>query len=252
MAELISSGYRHGNSFLHRLDGRFKLLFLILISISSLKTEFSGLFVISVFASILIFNIRIPFISVVVELRYLFIFLLFVFIVRAVSTPGTPLFEFMQLEITIQGISDGALTCWRLALVALSGLIVVLTTRLAAISSAVGWMMSPIPFIPEKRVGTMISLRFRFLPVILEQTKEVSDAQRARGVENKKNPVYRLKRLSIPVFRKTFTNADNLAVAMAARCYSDNRTGYELSSNSSDWTALAVVCCLCAVVVYCF
>jgi energy-coupling factor transporter transmembrane protein EcfT len=60
-----------------------------------------------------------------------------------------------------------------------------------------------------------------------------------------------LKKLAIPVFKKTFTNADDLAVAMEARCYSDNRTGYELSSGFGDWASLLVVFCLCAVVVYC-
>jgi biotin transport system permease protein len=70
----------------------------------------------------------------------------------------------------------------------------------------------------------MIGLIMRFVPVILDQAKETSKAQRVRGVENRKNPVYRLIKLAIPLIRRTFESADKLAVAMEARCYSENRT----------------------------
>jgi energy-coupling factor transporter transmembrane protein EcfT len=59
-------------------------------------------------------------------------------------------------------------------------------------------------FIPGKRIATMMSLTTRFVPVILNQANETAEAQRARGVENRKNPVYRLIRLGIPLIRRTF------------------------------------------------
>ncbi|RLB95512.1 MAG: hypothetical protein DRH50_04015 [Deltaproteobacteria bacterium] len=89
----------------------------------------------------------------------------------------------------------------------------------------------------------------RFLPVIIDQVKESADAQRARGVENRKNPVYRLGKLGIPIMRRTFERADKLAVAMEARCYSENRTDPVLSSSIMDWIALCGVVCLCIVII---
>jgi energy-coupling factor transporter transmembrane protein EcfT len=68
-------------------------------------------------------------------------------------------------------------------------------------------------------------------------------------VENRKNPVYRLIRLGIPLIRRTFERADKLAVAMEARCYNENRTDPELSATRIDWMALVVMILICGLVV---
>ncbi|OEU72588.1 MAG: hypothetical protein BA864_00865 [Desulfuromonadales bacterium C00003093] len=130
-------------------------------------------------------------------------------------------------------------------LIVLAGLLFVSTTRPSEIRAAVEWFLSPFPFIPGKRVATMMSLIIRFIPVILEQAKETSDAQRARGVENRKNPVYRLMKLAVPLVRRTFESADKLAVAMEARCYTEKRVNIELYATRNDWIALFLVLCLC-------
>ena len=95
----------------------------------------------------------------------------------------------------------------------------------------------------------MMSLILRFVPVIFDQAKETNDAQRARGVENRKNPIYRMRKLAIPLIRSTFERADKLAVAMEARCYSENRTDPALSSSRRDWIALFAVIGLCLMII---
>jgi len=90
----------------------------------------------------------------------------------------------------------------------------------------------------------------RFIPVILNQAKETAEAQRARGVENRKNPVYRLTKLGIPLIRRTFENADRLIVAMESRCYSENRTDPELMSTPRDWVALLIITTLCFLMIF--
>jgi energy-coupling factor transporter transmembrane protein EcfT len=87
----------------------------------------------------------------------------------------------------------------------------------------------------------MMGLIVRFIPVILNQAKETAEAQRARCLENRKNPLYRLVRLGIPLIRGTFEQADRLIVAMEARCYTENRTDPALSASRKDWIALLVV-----------
>jgi energy-coupling factor transporter transmembrane protein EcfT len=125
----------------------------------------------------------------------------------------------------------------------------VATTRSSEIRAAVAWFLRPFPFIPEKRVSIMMSLIMRFIPVIFDQAKVTVDAQRARGIENRKNPMYRLKKLALPLMRRTFERADKLANAMEARCYTENRTDPELLSRRRDWIALFLVIGLCLIVI---
>ena len=81
----------------------------------------------------------------------------------------------------------------------------------------------------------------RFIPVILHQVRETVEAQKARCVEKRKNPMDRLKKIGLPLLRRTFQTADDLAVAMEARCYSENRTDPEFTANLRDWVVLTVI-----------
>ena len=87
----------------------------------------------------------------------------------------------------------------------------------------------------------MMGLIARFVPVVLNQAKETVEAQRARCAENRRNPLSRLIRLGIPLIRRTFAQADSMAVAMEARCFVENRTDPELFAKRLDWLALGVM-----------
>ena len=249
MAELTAFSFCPGASFLHELDVRFKLVFLALISLASLKAALLALCVLTFVLICVIIDIRLPIKVVLKELRYFLILLLFVFIARALTTPGSPLIQFKAVSVTREGVHGGIIVCWRLLIIIMMGLSFVSTTRPSEIKAAVQWFLNPFPFIPAKRIATMMSLIIRFMPVILDQAKETADAQRARGVENRKNPLYRLKKLLIPLMRRTFVSADKLAVAMEARCYSENRTDPVLSCGIRDWIALFAVICLCIIII---
>ena len=249
MAELNAFSYRSGTSALHGLDVRFKLIFLVLISLASLKANAPALFVLNLVLLAVLLHAGVTLKSAIKTLRYVFVLLTFVFIARALFTPGSVVIKFKIISITREGIYDGAIVCWRLLIVIIIGLAFISTTRPSEIKAAVEWFLNPLPFIPAKRVATMMSLIVRFIPVILDQAKETADAQRARGVENRKNPVYRLVKLGIPLMRRTFERAEKLAVAMEARCYSENRTDPGLSSGLGDWIAFFTVICLCIFVV---
>jgi energy-coupling factor transporter transmembrane protein EcfT len=123
------------------------------------------------------------------------------------------------------------------------------TTRSAEIRTAVVWFLRPVPWIPAARVGTMIGLLVRFLPEVLRTARETAAAQRARGIENRKNPVYRLTRLAVPLMRKTFLRADRLALAMTARCYSEDRTDPELRAGPGDRAILLTAVAVCLPVI---
>ncbi|MBW1840949.1 MAG: energy-coupling factor transporter transmembrane protein EcfT [Deltaproteobacteria bacterium] len=248
MAELNAFSFRPGTSLLHRTDVRFKMAFLVLISISNLKATLFALLILTVFLGVGITGTRLPLRTMVAELRYFLILLVFVFIARALTTGGPPLVQYKVLSVSLEGLKDGILVCWRFVIIVLAGLLFVTTTRPSEIKAAVAWFTRPFPGLRGKRVATMMSLITRFMPLILDQAKATADAGRARGVEQRKNPLYRLKTFAIPLVRRTFETADALAVAMESRCYSEKRTDPGLFAARRDWITLIVVICLCAVV----
>lgn len=244
MAELTSFSYIAGDSILHRIDARFKILFIILLSLVSLNEYFRGLGLLTIILLGVIFYARLPLASGFKELRYFLILLLLIFVTRLLSTDGTPVINLKYFTISMQGITNGILVCWRLALIVILGLAFISTTPPSAIKAAVQWFLKPVPFIPEKKVAVMMGLILRFVPVILDQARETAEAQKARAVENRKNPVYRLTKFSFPLIRRTFERADDLVAAMEARAFTEHRTDPELTADKRDWVALMVVCCL--------
>lgn len=247
MTELTILSYQYGDSVLHKTDVRFKIACLIMISLTTISANAWALSMLTLVLVVIFIHVGLSLTSTFKTLRYVLVFLMFIFIARIFSSPGTPVFEFSNISVTREGIYDGVVVCWRLFDVIVVGLLFVSTTRSLEIKSAVEWFLDPVPFIPAKRVATMMSLLMRFMPVILEQAKETADAQRARGVENRKNPVYRMSKLGIPLMRRTFERADKLVLAMEARCYSEERVDPKLASDRKDWITLAFVIGLCVV-----
>lgn len=247
MAQPIAFHFRSGDSLPHRMDPRFKLIFLALISLSILNSGPAGLAVLTPLLVLLAAGIRLPARAMIYELRYFAILLFFVFSARCLTVPGDPLFSLGGVSATHQGLVDGAVVCWRLALVVLMGLLLSVSTRPKEIRTAVEHLFHPLPWVPEKRIATMLGLIVRFIPVILTLTRETADAQRARTVEQRKNPVYRLSRLAFPIMRRTVDGADRLATAMEARCFDENRPTPPLSAARADWISLPIVVGLCAI-----
>ena len=249
MAELTAFSFQPGTSLLHKLDVRFKLLFLILISLVSLGGGFTGLGVLTGLVTALSIHSRLPFKSGFKEFRFFLIFLLLIMVARMLTTPGTAIIEINSLAITRPGLMSGVLICWRLVIIAFVGFLFVFTTPSSEIKAAVEWFLKPAAFIPGKRIATMMGLIARFIPVILNQAKETAEAQRARCVENRRNPLYRIVRIGVPLIRRTFEQADRLIVAMEARCYSENRTDPDLSATRTDWFALLIITIICGWIV---
>lgn len=245
MAELTVFNYRPGSSILHRLDVRVKIFLMICISLVSLQAPYLQLGILTGVLFGLCFNAGLCLKSSIYELRYFSVLLIFIFLARALSTVGSPVFKLSFINISQEGLIDGALVCWRLLVVVFLGLLFIATTRSSQIKAAVQWFLKPVPWIPEAKVATMISLTARFVPVILNQANETAAAQRARLVENRKNPVFRLIILGIPLIRRTFENADNLAIAMEARCYTENRTDPVLEFSKKDGGILSLALLFC-------
>lgn len=234
--------------FIDQIDIRCKLLLFVCLNIASLNTGVTGLTILSCFITGIFFYQRIGLRSAFREIRFFLILLIFVFFTRSISLPGRVIYEFGWITISIEGVYNGALFCWRLLTVVFLAIVLMRTSSTMEIKSAIQWYLKPVPAVPEKRIAIMLSLMIRFLPMIIEEAKEVGDAQRSRGVESRKNPIYRISTFAIPLITRIFKSADELAYAMESRCFSENRTDPELHIQTHDLFALVIGIVLCCVI----
>lgn len=233
MGELTTIGFTPGQSPLHRLDPRTKQALLMVLSVVSAWGECLFLAILSAMLILLIHATGLRICRLFREIRYFLLFLLFVFGIRVVTFSGG-----LIPAIAWDAAGDALIVCWRLLLVVCMGVLLMATTRIADIRAALVWYLKPVPVVDEKMAATMVGLVVRFLPVILFQASEIADAQRARGIERRKNPLIRLMKFTTPLFRRVFSSADELTAAMQARCYSEQRTLPDLAFSRRDGLAL--------------
>ena len=235
MGELTVIGFTPGRSPLHRLDPRTKQALLMTLCGVSVWGRGYFLTTLSVLMLLLGHAVGLRLGRLMREIRYFLLFLLLVFAIRVIDIDG----GFVP-SIAWPAVMEALIVCWRLLLVVCLGLLVMATTRIAHIRAALVWFLKPIPLVDERMAATMVGLVVRFLPVIIFQAAEIGDAQRARGIERRRNPFLRLMKFSTPLFRRVFLSADELVAAMQARCYSDQRTLPELAFGWRDGVALGV------------
>jgi energy-coupling factor transporter transmembrane protein EcfT len=234
LAYLTPFTYRWGDSMLHLLDVRCKFFLICLLSMSILPANLFSCFFYGLVLSFFFKNSGLNFLSTLSHIKYFIIILFFIFAARAFTVKGDILFSFYDISITGQGLMEGILTAFKFFLVMVTGILFASTTKQSCVKSAVQWFLKPLPFIPEKRVAIMISLSLSFMPTILNQAKEISDAQKARCADLQKNPVKKIVRLILPLLKKTFISADYLVLAMESRCYNDDRTDPEFTPSGKE------------------
>lgn len=237
-------GYKPGHSILHRLDPRTKQILVMVFGSACFLANSLFLGTLSFLVLTCYYLSEIHLRTLVREIRYFLVFLLFVLLVRIFSLNDS----FLPVPDATQ-VGGALFFCWRLLIIVLLGVLLIATTRTGDIRAALVWGLRPIPFVQEKTAATMVSLVVRLLPLILFQADEIGDAMRARCIENRKNPVVRLTRFSSQLFRRSFSRADDLVDAMQARCYNEGRTMPELSFSSVDVYAGIVSLLLLAILV---
>ncbi|HEX3045381.1 MAG TPA: energy-coupling factor transporter transmembrane component T [Bacillota bacterium] len=249
MAELNIYHYLPGKSFIHHMDPRFKFICMILLSIAtSITNRISDLVALSLLLVIVLFCSKLPLRKLLLELRYFIFLILLVLLVHSFSIPGIPLTHLPWMNPTREGLISGLLFAWRIVLLVAISVIVTATTTLSTLKDAIRWFLYPVPLIPEAKVATMIGLTFILVPLIFDQASEISDAQKARCIAGRKNPVPRIIFLVFPLMLQTFRRADEMVDAMESRCYSETRTPVTFRSKTGDWMVLILSGLLCGMV----
>jgi biotin transport system permease protein/energy-coupling factor transport system permease protein len=235
---------------LKKMDVRFKMACMALLSIVVLKADATGLIFLSILCLVLWISVRFPIFTLIRHLRYLGFLLLIVFLARALTVSFFSGAAGTIISIDPEGAVEGLMICWRLIILTFLGILWMTTSSPCAIRTAVEWFCRPFPGMPGKQAATMMSLLVRFIPVILEQARETSAAQQCRCIQNRKNPIYRTVKFSLPLLCRTLETADRLADAMEARCYSpENSRPLALKPVRSDWFFLIGITGFCALMI---
>ena len=223
MAYRLVFHYFPGDSLLHRWDARCKFLGLALATFGLLHMNEKALVLLSLFFVGAVANCRLPLKPIAHDLKAWSLFLLFVFLVQVLGYPDSEGGLFTWLPVSEAGLHAGALTCWRLGLILCYGVLFTLVTKPRDLQNALIWFLKPFPFLPAQRIALMVTLTLRLLPLIMDQMEEVSLATRSRLGNQRKGILRRARFLALPLFYRSLIRADELALALAARGYSENR-----------------------------
>jgi energy-coupling factor transporter transmembrane protein EcfT len=178
---------------------------------------------------------KLPILALLKDMKFFAMIIIIVFVSNAFNVAGDPIPGFPLERISMQGTITGLRFAGRLSLIILVCTVMTGTTSLLTFKNVIEWYLRPIPFIPEVRVATMIGLTFTLIPVIFDSYTEMMNAQKARCVGLRKNPLKRVSFIAFPLLSQTLRRADEIVYAMESRCYSETRTRAIFMLNKIDW-----------------
>ena len=224
LKDITLGQYFPGDTVVHRLDPRTKLLLVIIYIVGLFNSAgwASYAFVILVTAlSMAISKIKPR--SALKGLKPLVIIIILTAVLNIFYTDGTPIVE--GWIITWEGIERAVMMSLRIILLIVGTFMLTYTTSPIALTDGLEIMMSPLKKIkiPVHEMSMMMSMALRFIPTLIEETDKIMSAQKARGADfDSGNLFQRAKALLpilVPLFVSAFRRADELAVAMESRCY---------------------------------
>ena len=227
MFDSITLGqYYQTDSVLHRLDPRVKLVgtFTYLISLF-IVSSFAGYLLAGLFLFAMIKLSNVPFRYIVRGMKTILFLLLITVFFNLFLTPGEVIWQFWIFKITREGVSFAVKMALRLSLLILGSSIMTLTTTPTQLTDALESLMNPLKKVrvPVHEIAMMMSIALRFIPILMEETDKIMKAQIARGADfESRNIVKKIKSLVpllVPLFISAFRRANDLAMAMEARCY---------------------------------
>ncbi|MFI3200488.1 MAG: energy-coupling factor transporter transmembrane component T [Eubacteriales bacterium] len=226
LKDITLGQYYPTNSVIHRLDPRVKLIatFIFLISLFLNKTMLDyGLPLL--FLGSMIFICKVPFSFMLKGMRAILFLLILTVGFNLFLTPGEPLYSIWILTITKEGLVFAVRMVIRLVFLIIGSSIMTLTTTPNQLTDGLEKIMKPLNYIkvPVHEISMMMAIALRFIPILLEETDKIMKAQIARGADfEHKNLIKRVKSyipILVPLFISAFRRANDLALAMEARCY---------------------------------
>ena len=247
LSDITIGQYFPGNSILHRLDPRTKvvLLFFYLVLIFLCKSGISYGVMTALTAALMLLS-KVPMRMMLRSLKPLWWIILFTFVVHIFSTPGEDLCKVAFLSVTAEGIVEGFYICLRLVLLICLSSLLTFTTSPLKLTDAMEALLSPGKRVgvPAHELAMMMTIALRFVPTLIQETDRIMKAKQSRGADFMTGSI--MKRMQafvpvlVPLFLSAFRRADDLAMAMEARCYrgGEGRTQMKaLKITSIDYVA---------------
>lgn len=233
LRDITLGQYYQTDSVIHRLDARVKLVTTMLYIVSLfLVKNYIGYIVAALFLAVVIRLSKVPFKFMMKGMKAILFLLLITVGFNLFLTPGEPLITVWKITITIEGFKMALFMAIRLSFLIIGSSVMTLTTTPNNLTDAMEKLLKPLKVfkVPVHEVAMMMSIALRFIPILLEETDKIMKAQIARGADFESGNLIQkakgLVPLLVPLFISAFRRANDLAMAMEARCYrgGDKRT----------------------------
>ena len=243
--------YYQTNSILHRIDPRVKLLGTLVFIISLFLGINIGVYVVATIALIVLIKMsNVPLKFIVRGLKAIVILILISALFNLLLTPGTVILRIWKITITDKGLKTAIFMVIRLIYLIMGSSLMTLTTTPNNLTDGLEKGLGFLKYIkvPVHEIAMMMSIALRFIPILIDETDKIMKAQQARGADFETgNFIKRAKAMVpilVPLFISAFRRADDLAMAMEARCYhgSKGRTKMKpLKYNRRDYAAYVIM-----------
>ena len=218
--------YYQTDSVINRLDPRVKLggTLLYIVTLFLIGNVWGYLLATLALAAVIKLS-KVPFGFITRGMRAIGMLLVITVVFNMFLTPGTPIFSFWIFTLTWEGLRTAAFMGWRLCLLIIGSSLMTLTTTPNHLTDGMEKALRPLNKIgvPVHEIAMMMSISLRFIPILLEETDKIMKAQIARGADFESGNIIQKAKamvpLLVPLFISAFRRANDLAMAMEARCY---------------------------------
>lgn len=256
LRDITLGQYYQADSVIHRLDPRVKLGATMLFIISLFVFQGVGGYLVAALFLVLVIRLSsVPFKFMVKGMKSIVFLLSITVVFNLFLTPGEPVVRLWKLTITQEGLKLAVLLSVRLSFLIIGSSVMTLTTTPNQLTDGLERMLRPLSRIkvPVHEIAMMMSIALRFIPILMEETDKIMKAQLARCADfDSGNLIKKAKSLVpllVPLFISAFRRANDLAMAMEARCYrgGDHRTKMKpLHYEKRDYIAYVIVACYLA------
>lgn len=250
--------YYPAESPLHRMDARVKILLTFAYIVMLFLVRGIPTMVLAAFLVFLLIKMsKVPFKFIFRGLKAIFFIITLTVVLNMFMLPGRNLVEFGIFKITYEGLYMAIFVGIRLVLLVFGSSLLTLTTKPLNLTDGIESILKPLEKIgvPAHELAMMMSIALRFIPTLLEETDKIMKAQMARGADFESGNIFKRAKaiipLLVPLFVSAFRIAQELAMAMEARCYrgGENRTRMNHSVISKiDYTAIIVFLAVSALI----
>jgi len=251
LRDITLGQYYPADSIIHRLDPRTKLVGTLVFLVSLfLFPGFSGYVIATFVLAAVIKMSKVPFSFMVRGMKAIVLILAITLCFHIFLTPGEVLVQWWIFKVTKEGLFQAGRMAIRLTYLVIGASIMTLTTTPNQLTDGLERLLSPLKVIkvPVHEIAMMMSIALRFIPILMEETEKIMKAQIARGADFESgNLIQKVKSmipLLVPLFVSAFRRANDLAMAMEARCYhgGEGRTQMKpLVYKKNDYVAYVLI-----------